>query len=635
MKDFFLKIKAVVYTHKIMTGLALIILVFGGYYGYQKFFPAAIKYKYITEAAVKTTISVSVTGSGQVSELNSIDLKPSTSGALKILNIKKGDQVKIGQVIAVVDQRDAIVSLNQAKASLANAQANYDTLIAGTDATDLRISQNSVAQAENSYNNALISQQNTIRSTAEDIAQAQKTLDDLVDTTSAANPTNKRSLLITALADKLNSDSSTLDSENKIFNDTNLEPTFSALDSSLSVNAKNYYNQALLALDIANSSLNNAQSYRSDANINQAVNDAIAALNKTQTSLNSCFQALKMTVSGSSISQSQIDSYKSSVSSQLTNASAAITAIQTAAQAFKDALVSAQNDLASAKLTADSQLASAKAQVQSTYNSWQTAKDQLAKLKEPPTKQEINSALTSLSSARAQYLQAIDTYNNTTITAPFDGQIAVVTPQKGDQVSASTVIATLITNQKVANIPLNEVDVAKIKLGEPAVLTFDAIDGLSLTGKIIDIDTLGTVSQGVVTYNVKISFDADDPQVKPGMSVNAAIITQVKTDVVAVPNAAIKVQGNNNYVQTLDAQGKPQNVGVQIGIADDSYTEIISGINEGDQVVTQTINLSTTKTATPTTSGIGSILGGSANRGAGGFTGGGATFRATGGARGN
>jgi HlyD family secretion protein len=623
MKLFFLKIKNAIVAHKIITVVAIIVLLGGGYYGYQKFFPAAIKYKYVTEAAIKTTISVSITGSGQVSELNSIDLKPSTSGALKILNVKKGDQVKTGQVIAVVDQRDAIVSMNQAKATLANAQANYDTLIAGTDATDLRISQNSVTQAENSYNNAVISQQNTIQSTAENITQAQNTLNDLQDTTSAANPTNKRSLVITAIADKLNLDSSTLDSENKIFKDTNLATTFSALNSSLSVSAQNYYDQALVSLDVANASLSNVQVNRSDANINQAVNDAIAALNQTQTSLNYCFQALKNSVPSSNISQSQIDSYKSSVSSQLTSASAAITAIQTATQTFKDALVSAQNDLASVKLTADSQLASAKASVQSTYNSWQTAKDQLAKLKEPPTKQEINSALASVSSARSQYQQAVDTYNNTTITAPFDGQIAVADVQKGDQVSASTVIATLITNQKVANVPLNEVDVAKVKLGEPAVLTFDAIDGLSLTGKIIDIDTLGTVSQGVVTYNVKISFDADDPQVKPGMSVNAVIITTVKTDVVAVPNAAIKVQGNNNYVQTLDPQGKPQNVGVQIGIADDSYTEIISGVNEGDQVVTQTINLSTVaKTATPTTSGIGSILGGSTNRGAGGFTGG-------------
>ncbi|MDD4902167.1 MAG: efflux RND transporter periplasmic adaptor subunit [Patescibacteria group bacterium] len=623
MKIFFLKIKGIIAAHKIMTGAAIIILAVGGYYGYQKFFPSAPKYRYATEATVKTTISVSITGSGQVSELNSIDLKPQTSGALIAMNIKKGDQVKTGQVIAVVDQRDAIAAMNQARASLANAQASYDTLLAGTDATDLKISRNSVTQAENSYNNAVLSQQNTIKTTATNIVQAQNTLDDLEDFTSQANPTNQRGVTLNTINDKLTVDRTALDAENKIFTDNNFQNTFGALNSGLVGLTKDSYARAVTLLAAANSSLNNAETYRSDINVNQAVNDAVNALNQAQTSLNNCYDALQNTVSGVNVTQAQIDSYKSSINSQLSAVNTGITAVQNASQDLKDAVVAAQNSLDSIKLTSEQQLASAQASVQSTYNSWQTAKDQFAKLKEPPTKQEINSALASVSSARSQYQQAVDAYNNTTIVAPFDGQIAVASAQKGDQVSASTVIATLITNQKVANVPLNEVDVAKVKVGEPVVLTFDAIDGLSLTGKVIDIDTLGTVSQGVVTYNVKISLDADDPAVKPGMSVNAAIITNVKTDVLAVPNAAIKTQGGSNYAQVLDAAGNPQNVAVQIGIADDSYTEIISGLTEGEAVVTQTINLSTAaKTSTQTSSGIGNILGGSANRGGSGFSGG-------------
>jgi HlyD family secretion protein len=620
MKIFFLKIRGIIAAHKIMTGMIIIILAVGGYYGYQKLFPSAPKYRYTTEAAIKTTISVSVTGSGQVSELNSIDLKPQTSGALIAMNVRKGDQVKAGQIIAVVDQRNAIAAMSQARASLANAQANYNALIAGADATDLRISQNSVTQAENSYNNAVLSQQNTTKTTATNITQAQNTLNDLEDFTSQASPTNQRGVALNTINDKLTVDRSALDAENKIFTDDNFKNTFGALNSGLVSFAKDSYTQAAALLVTANVSLTGAENYRSDTNINQAVNDAVNSLTSAQTSLNYCYNALQNTVPGVNVTQAQIDSYKSSVSSQLSTVNASIILVQNASQDLKDAVVAAQNSLDSAKLTADQQLASAAAQVQSTYNSWQTAKDQLSKLKEPPTKQAIDSALASLSSARSQYQQAVDTYDNTTITAPFAGQIAVAGAQKGDQVSASTVIATLITNQKVANIPLNEVDVAKVKVGEPVVLTFDAVDGLSLTGKIIDIDTLGTVSQGVVTYNVKISLDTDDPSVKPGMSTSVSIITQVKTDVLAVPNASIKTQNGASYVQTLNAQGKPQNAAVQIGIADDSYTEIISGLSEGEAVVTQTINLSATNTTAQTSSGIGNILGGSANRG--GFSGG-------------
>jgi len=628
LKNIWLKVKTALGAHKILTTLALIIIVVAGYYGYQKFFSPRQSVRYVTEAAQKTTISVAVTGSGQISALNSIDLKPQTSGTLTAMNVKKGDQVKAGQIIAVIDQRSALASINQAKAGLANAQANYDTLIAGATAEDIRIAQNSVTQAQNSYNNALLSQQNTVNTTNTNIDQAQKTLTDLEDVTSTANPTNKRGVALTTIGDKLNDDQAALDAENKIFSDDNFKTAFGVLDTSLVANAKDDYDRALIFLNSANNSLNIAMTYRTDGNIDLAVNDAVNALSKTQSSLNFCFNALRNSVPGKSVTQTQIDSYKSSVSSQLSSISSGITDIQNASQDLKDAVVAAQNALDSAKLTAQQQLASAKASVDSTYNSWQTAKDQLAKTLTPATKQEVDSALASLASARTQLQQAVDTYNNTSITAPFDGLVAVAAPQKGDQVTGSTVIATLITNQLVAIIPLNEVDVAKIKIGEPVVLTFDAIDGLSLTGKVIDIDTLGTVSQGVVTYNVRIGLDAGDPQVKPGMSVSTSIITQVKTDVLAVPNAAVKVQGNGNYVQILDAQGKPQNIMVQIGIADDSYTEIVSGLKEGDQVVTQTIT-STAKAAQSTTAGgLGNILGGSANRGAGGFTGG-ATFRAT------
>lgn len=637
MNNFFAKIKSFVIAHKFITVILVGLVVVGGYYGYQKFTAGVTTTSYVTSAVTRQTISVAVTGSGQLSELNSVDIKPQVSGnseSLVVMNIKKGDQVKAGQVLAIIDQSSALASISQAKSTLANAEANYQTLVAGPTAVDIRISQNSVTQAENSYNNALLNQKNTIQTIATNVTQAQNAFNDLEDFTSSANPTNKRGVAITTIDNQLTQDRNALDAENKIFSDTAFKAVFGVLNSSLVDSAKNSYNQAVLLLTTAQNSLSNAKVYRSDANIDQAVNDAVTALNNTQTSLNYCFNALQNTVSGNGVPQSTIDSYKSSINSQLSTVNSGIASMQNAAQALKDAITAAQNSLQTAQLSQQTQTAQAKASVDSSYNSWQNAKDQLAKLTAPPTVQQTNTALASIASAKTQLQQATANYNNTIIIAPFDGLIAAATPHQGDQVSPSTVIATLITNQYVAIIPLNEVDVAKVKMGNLAMLTFDAIDGLTMTGKIIDIDTIGTVSQGVVTYNVKIALDTQDPSVKPGMSTSVSIITQVEADVLAAPNAAIKVQGTANYVQKLDASGKPQNYPVQIGIADDTYTEIISGLNEGDQVVTQTI-VSTAAKKTTTTSSISNILGGSANRGAGGFTGGGAaTFRAVGGGAG-
>jgi HlyD family secretion protein len=101
-------------------------------------------------------------------------------------------------------------------------------------------------------------------------------------------------------------------------------------------------------------------------------------------------------------------------------------------------------------------------------------------------------------------------------------------------------VATLITKQKIAQVSLNEVDITKIKSGQKVNITFDAIENLNITGQVLDVDLVGTVSQGVVSYNVKIGLDIDDERIKSGMSVSASIITDIRQDVVSVPVTANK-----------------------------------------------------------------------------------------------
>jgi HlyD family secretion protein len=101
--------------------------------------------------------------------------------------------------------------------------------------------------------------------------------------------------------------------------------------------------------------------------------------------------------------------------------------------------------------------------------------------------------------------------------APFDGILATFTAKVGE--SSGSSVGTLITEQKVAVISFNEVDAASIKIGQKAKLTLMAITGLTIPGTVVEIDSVGTVSSGVVTYDVKIAFDKDDERVKAGMSV--------------------------------------------------------------------------------------------------------------------
>lgn len=179
------------------------------------------------------------------------------------------------------------------------------------------------------------------------------------------------------------------------------------------------------------------------------------------------------------------------------------------------------------------------------------------------------------------------------IRAPFSGLIGQLNVKAYDSVSAGTAVAVLITKQKVAEISLNEVDVSKVKTGQKATLTFDAISDLNITGEVSEIDSIGTVSQGVVTYNVQIAFDTQDDRVKSGMSVSAAIITGTKQDILLVPNAAVKSQGGAYYVEVQDAT-TPIRQPVEIGISNDTMTEIISGLKEGDSIITRTVTSAAT-----------------------------------------
>lgn len=599
--------------HKIAIFFILIVLAGGGYFGYTKFFNTTKPtVKYVAEAAQKTTLTVSVTSSGQVSDLNKIELKPAAGTSnvtIAQTMVKNGDKVKEGQIIATIDQKNSESSLRQVQASLASAQASYNKLLAGATKIDIQISENSVKQAEVNYNNAIVSLENTKKTTAQSIAQAERSVAN-TKVSGQASIESKKDSVINSIQDKLNSAKTTLDSEKKIFDDRDAEPFLGVLNSSLAI-AKGDYFQAGLLLTTANTSLANVKVSRTDADFSQASNDTINVLNKISSSLTNLYDAVQGSVTGNQFTQTELDSYKSTASSLLSSTNSAAYSIQTTQQALVDGIrtanennVSAQASLDSANLSASQQITSAQNQIVSSKNSWQSAKDSFTKLTAPAEASTIASSRAQVINASVQLEQAQNNYNNNIITAPFDGVIALLNVQKGAQVSASTIIATEITTQKIAVVSFNEVDASKIKTGDKVILTFDAIDGLSLTGKVAEIDALGIVSSGVVTYGTKITFDTQDDRVKSNMSVNVEVITDVKTDIIAVSNAAVKTD-NGTYVQTLDANGQPQDVIVQTGIANDTYTEITQGLNEGDKVITQTITTgATTNTQSSQSSGL-------------------------------
>jgi macrolide-specific efflux system membrane fusion protein len=270
------------------------------------------------------------------------------------------------------------------------------------------------------------------------------------------------------------------------------------------------------------------------------------------------------------------------------------------------AVAEAQNAYDKAMLAVDSAtlaLTSAKTSLASVYSSRHTAL-QVKQSKASVTSAElaITAAKNAVTSAEIALQQAEEDAAARTVTAPISGVITAVSVENGDTVGGSGGSAAMtITNPDLyqATISLAESDIGDVEVGQTAILTFDALPDVTSSGRVTRVDTTGTNESGVVSYGVVITPDVMDESVRGGMTVSVSIITDMAQDVLAVPSSAVKSAAGRKYVQILQ-NGQPVDVTVEVGMSNDSYTEITSGLTEGQEVITATITASGGTTSTTT-----------------------------------
>ncbi|MDO8497565.1 MAG: efflux RND transporter periplasmic adaptor subunit [bacterium] len=211
----------------------------------------------------------------------------------------------------------------------------------------------------------------------------------------------------------------------------------------------------------------------------------------------------------------------------------------------------------------------------------------------------ITQAQTALSSSWISYQQS-----SPVIYSPISGTVTGFTLQQGAIIapSSSSSTTTSQSSQKIAVIMTNaaptvtidasEIDAPKIKQGNKVTITLDALPDKTYTGKVTSIDISGAVNSDVTTYPVTITLDSNPQDVYPNMSATANIIVATKDNVVVVPSSAIQTQNGESVVQ-IKKNGQYVSTPVEIGIASDTQTEIISGVNEGDEIVTSTVSSQT------------------------------------------
>ncbi|OGG50367.1 hypothetical protein A2704_05490 [Candidatus Kaiserbacteria bacterium RIFCSPHIGHO2_01_FULL_54_36b] len=573
--------------HKIMSAIIVFAVLGGGYWTYNTFASSDGETRYVLGTVERGTVIAAVSASGQVSASNQLDIQAKASGEITSINVSPGQKVVAGALIAALDPTDAQKTVRDAQANLESAQLSLEKLQKPADSLSLTQAQNTLSKAQESKQNAEDDLEQSYDDGFNDISNAFLDLP----------------AVMTGLEDVLYGDDTSQNQDNLNFYTDAIKATNNAtLRFKADVEAK--YTAARTAYD------RNFNDYKAASRFSDvAVIEGL--INQTYDTTKKIADAVKSANDLIQLYQDEFTKRNLTPSPLSTTHIAALGAYTGTTNSHLSSLLSAKNTIKTSKDT--------------IVNSDRTITENtgsLEKLKAGADDIDLRSSQLSVTKAQNALRDAQNNLDDYYVRAPFAGTIAAVNIKKFDSAGSGTAIATLVTSQKIAELSLNEVDAAKVSIGDKATLTFDAIEGLTLTGAVAEVSTIGAVTQGVVSYTVKIGFDSQDERIKSGMTANASIQTDVRQDVLAVPSSAVKTQNGVSYVQVFNpplsetggAQGvvsnsAPRQVEVTVGISDDTKVEILSGIEEGQQIVTRTI--SGTATSNVTTNG------GATNRGGG------------------
>lgn len=570
---------SIIISHKVIS-LAVLLFLGGTFYFIKSsFFVSAEPTRYVLTTVKKETITLSVSGSGQVLALSQVDLKPKASGDIIFVGMKNGDEVKAGALLIQIDSREAQKSVRDAQTSLESAKLSYEKLIQPTDPLTILQAENSLIEIKNSK---LRHEDNLKKSYEDGFNNVSNAFLDLPSIISGLND-----ILLGTSFNSVQTNMDYYSSEVKMYDQKVLQyqdDAYKLYQKARASYDKNFENYKALSRFSPNEAIEAliSQTYDTTKDIAEAVKSANNLIQFYKDKL------LEKNLKPRALADthlSQLNNFTGKTNSHLLNLLNIKRTIEDSKQNIESAIRSIEEKTAS-----------------------------LEKLKKGPDPLDIESQKLSLKQRENALRDAQEKLSDYYLYSPFSGIITKMNAKKGDTISANSVVAVLVSPQRMAEITLNEVDVSKVKIGQKAVLTFDAIPELSITGHVAEIDAIGTQSQGVVSYNIKISFDTQDDRIKPGMTVTANIITDVKPEAIAIPNSALISQNNSYFVEipaidkqdnqnvnqnlsrqsssSITLKNPPRRQQVEIGIANDEYTEIISGLKDGDIIIANTIKQS-------------------------------------------
>ena len=188
---------------------------------------------------------------------------------------------------------------------------------------------------------------------------------------------------------------------------------------------------------------------------------------------------------------------------------------------------------------------------------------------------------------RAAVQSAEIALEKSSLKAPFTGIVTKVATEEGEIISPSVPVLSLISEERFElKVNISESDIQEITIGDKATVTFDAYDDATFEAEVTQIAPTATFSEGVRVFVVTLQFTNKDERVLPGLSADIDIIAAERKNVIAIPSRAVVERDDGKFVRSWDGKTLTY-IPVQTGLrGSDGMTEIISGLNEGTQIIT-------------------------------------------------
>jgi RND family efflux transporter MFP subunit len=214
------------------------------------------------------------------------------------------------------------------------------------------------------------------------------------------------------------------------------------------------------------------------------------------------------------------------------------------------------------------------------------AKTQLEQLEDTPTDEDIAVAEAQVEQAAASLQQAKLQLADAALVAPFSATVAAVEVQASEWVAATMPALVLADLEHFyVDTRVDETDIVSVEVGQDADIVLDAFPDIKVRGKVTGIDPLGSSAQGVVSYGVDVEVLSADLAVRPNMTAIVDIVVGRDEGALLVPNRAIRRDSSGRLYVELLADGQVKRRFVTVGLSNDLVTEILEGLDEGEDVV--------------------------------------------------